>query len=207
MHAGLVVDAAVSFCQKNEIAAIAPIETGKDEESPAIVQVDAVLAQVAFRSGVSVVVGDALHNLADGFFIGAAFKVCGSSVGWTVAMGAFAHELAQELADFFVLVGPAGMSVPKAIFLNVLSGLTVFLGAIIVMGADVGATPTGLILMCGAGTYIYIGCVECVPRAFSPQTTAKMKIFNLGIFILGALAIGLVLIGHKHCEAEGGHGH
>jgi len=46
-----------------------------------------------------VLIGDFFHNLCDGFFIGAAFKGCGSTFGWTVAAGTIGHEVAQELAD------------------------------------------------------------------------------------------------------------
>ena len=74
-------------------------------------------------------------------------------MGWTVAMGAFAHELAQELADYLVLVGPAGLSTPVALGLNVASGTSVLLGGIIVMGTDVEGSTTGMILAFGAGSY------------------------------------------------------
>ena len=43
----------------------------------------------------AVLIGDFFHNLCDGFFIGAAFQVCGNAFGWSV-----------EIADFVVLTGP-----------------------------------------------------------------------------------------------------
>ena len=92
---------------KDDTTAVA---TTKDEESPAIItapdQVE-VNSMESLRTTITICVGDALHNFADGIFIGAAFKVCGDSMGWTVAATAVAHEVVQELADFFVLVGPA----------------------------------------------------------------------------------------------------
>ena len=54
----------------------------------------------------AVVIGDFFHNLCDGFFIGAAFKGCGTAFGWSVAAGTILHELPQEVADFVVLTGP-----------------------------------------------------------------------------------------------------
>ena len=181
----------------------------KDEEMAPVVagngELTAEQAAVQKRTACSIFVGDFLHNMADGFFIGAAFKLCDNSMGWTVAMGAFAHELAQELADFFVLVGPGGMSVPKAILLNVVSGMSVTLGGIIMTATDVGDGFTGNVLIFGAGAYFYIGCVEAVPRAFYPTGTVNMKMVALLLYIVGAACIAFVLFGHEHCAA--GHAH
>ena len=187
---GLVVDATITY--KGSGTAVAEADK-PDEEVPAVG--DAAASEVAntrMRTSISIFVGDFLHNMGDGFFIGAAFKVCGTSMGWTVAWGAFAHELAQELADFFVLVGPAGMKWWKAILLNVVSGLSVILVGIIMMASDVGNTATGLILVFGAGVYVYIGCVEAGPRAFAPTTPANQKLLALFLFVLGAAGIGFV---------------
>ena len=43
----------------------------------------------------AVMIGDFFHNLCDGFFIGAAFQVCGNAFGWSVATGTILHELPQ----------------------------------------------------------------------------------------------------------------
>ena len=53
----------------------------------------------------AVLIGDFFHNLCDGFFIGAAFQVCGNAFGWSIATGTILHELPQEIADFVVLTG------------------------------------------------------------------------------------------------------
>ena len=90
---------------------------------------------------------------------------------------------------------------------QVISGLAVIIGGIIATATDVGNTATGLILVFGAGVYVYIGCVEAAPRAFTPTSTGKQKLIALCMFILGAAGIGLVLFGHEHCEGEGGHAH
>ena len=115
-----------------------------------------------------------------------------------------AHELAQELADYFVLVGPAGLVWWKAIILNVLSGTSVILGGIIVMASDVGDLGTGLILVFGAGVYIYLAAVEAVPRAFTPTTSLKLKLLNLGLFVLGCAGIGFVLYHLRHIIIRAG---
>ena len=136
------------------------VSQAPDEEIPAVGEASQADANAQLRTSISIFVGDFFHNMGDGFFIAAAFKVCGTHMGWTVrtfplscvyisqvcdlwmqlngayfslpsiaihsdtcvcqvAWGAFAHELAQELADFFVLVGPAGLPWWKAILINV----------------------------------------------------------------------------------------
>lgn len=57
----------------------------------------------------TVIVGDLVHNFADGITIGAAFLSCSSTVGWTVTASAVLHELPHELADFMALIN-GGMS-------------------------------------------------------------------------------------------------
>lgn len=56
-----------------------------------------------------VILGDLVHNFADGVTIGAAFLGCSSTVGWTVTAAAVLHEIPHELADFMALVN-GGMS-------------------------------------------------------------------------------------------------
>lgn len=56
----------------------------------------------------SVLIGDALHNLCDGFFIGAGFRYCGDSRGWSIAAATIIHEIAQELSDYTLLTGKVG---------------------------------------------------------------------------------------------------
>ena len=43
----------------------------------------------------AVLLGDLMHNLVDGFFIGAAFRYCGTSFGWSMTGMTVVHELAQ----------------------------------------------------------------------------------------------------------------
>lgn len=58
--------------------------------------------------------------------------------------------------------------------------------------------------MFGGGTYISIGAAECMPVVFEPAKTARMQFMCALLFIIGATAIGLILLDHKHCEVGGG---
>eukprot|EP00242_Pyramimonas_sp_CCMP2087_P009375 CAMPEP_0198212310 /NCGR_PEP_ID=MMETSP1445-20131203/25643_1 /TAXON_ID=36898 /ORGANISM="Pyramimonas sp., Strain CCMP2087" /LENGTH=552 /DNA_ID=CAMNT_0043886727 /DNA_START=176 /DNA_END=1834 /DNA_ORIENTATION=- len=155
---------------------------------------------------VSVVVGDFMHNFADGVFIGTAFHTCGSSMGWTVTAASAFHELAQEVSDFVVLTDPlqGGLKPFKALLLNFLAGTSVILGVVVVLGIDgVTDTATGLILAFGGGVYIHLGATECMPKCYTKANNLKLRFLVLLAFVVGATAIGLVLLDDEHCREEG----
>ena len=164
---------------------------------------------------VSILVGDFLHNFCDGVFIGAAFQSCSHVLGWTIVGTTVCHELAQEIADFILLTKVAGFSIPYSLGVNAASGLSVIIGGIVVNAADLSNMSLGMLLAFGAGNYIYLAASELFPSVHSNgqgqrATSVGRKLFGLSLFALGALAIGLVLLGHEHCEAgssEGGDGH
>eukprot|EP00931_Biecheleriopsis_adriatica_P015213 TRINITY_DN1175_c0_g1_i5.p1 TRINITY_DN1175_c0_g1~~TRINITY_DN1175_c0_g1_i5.p1 ORF type:complete len:619 (+),score=136.90 TRINITY_DN1175_c0_g1_i5:74-1930(+) len=163
--------------------------------------------KVKARKAGAVIVGDFFHNLCDGFFTGAAFKGCGEAFGWGVAAATILHELPQELADFAVLTGPeVAMNKFVALGINFVSGLSVLLGAIIILYSDVSDADVGLLLAFGGGVYIHVGAVDCMPKMYNPKFSLLERLSCFGCFILGAVLIGLILIGHEHC-VPGGDGH
>ena len=156
-----------------------------------------------------ILIGDFFHNLTDGTFIAAAFSGCDPSFGWTVMGSTIAHEVAQEWADYLVLTTVCELQIWKACLLNFLSGTGVFIGVAIVMGSDVGNDTIGVLLAFGGGVYIAVGATECMPRFTEYAKTIGVKITGLLFFCFGAVAIGLILLDHKHCEtgAHAGHNH
>merc|ERR1719316_2392085 len=92
-----------------------------------------------------ILLGDFMHNLVDGIFIGAAFVGCNNQVGWTIVAATIYHELAQEVSDYLVLTDPmqGNLKPVTALALNFVSGLSVVLGAIIVVGAAPGDQTNG----------------------------------------------------------------
>eukprot|EP00747_Dinoflagellata_sp_TGD_P135081 gnl/TRDRNA2_/TRDRNA2_175417_c5_seq2.p1 gnl/TRDRNA2_/TRDRNA2_175417_c5~~gnl/TRDRNA2_/TRDRNA2_175417_c5_seq2.p1 ORF type:complete len:335 (-),score=67.16 gnl/TRDRNA2_/TRDRNA2_175417_c5_seq2:525-1421(-) len=159
----------------------------------------------------AVTVGDFFHNLCDGFFIGAAFKGCGSSFGWGVAVATVLHELPQELADYAVLTGKGvEMTTVQALLINFLTGLSVVLGVIIINASEVDTAAVGLLLSFGGGVYVYIAAVECMPKVHELKLSARTNLLCLLAFTLGAVLIGLILLDHEHCvpdDGSGGHAH
>lgn len=156
-----------------------------------------------------IIIGDFMHNFCDGVFIGSAFAFCGPTLGWSVAMGTIFHEIAQEISDFCILTNPkqGGLNPWVAMIFNFVSGMSVILGVIIMFSLDVSETATGMLLAYGGGVYVHIGSTECMSRVYQQASTLFLRFMWLLSFVVGAAAIGLVLLDHEHCSTGGGHGH
>ncbi|GMH87992.1 hypothetical protein TrVE_jg2379 [Triparma verrucosa] len=152
-----------------------------------------------------VLIGDFIHNFTDGTFIAAAFLSCDSAFGWAVAASTIIHELAQEIADYILLTTVGGFTPFKALMLNFLSGTSIIMGCAVVAESDASTDALGYILCFGAGVYISTGATECMPRVFKYATSFKLRIISFLLFAVGATAIGLILLDHKHCEVGGSH--
>lgn len=97
----------------------------KDKEAKTMLQKKSArkpMAAVAFM----VVLGDGLHNITDGLAIGAAFAV-DPVTGLATSFAILCHELPHELGDFALLL-QTGVSIRRAIFLNIVSSILSFVG-------------------------------------------------------------------------------
>merc|ERR1711912_116083 len=102
-----------------------------------------------------------------------------------------------------------------ALLCNFLSGLSVILGAVVVLAQDsVSNFDQGMLLAFGGGVYLQIGASECMPRVHEYAKTSGLKLLSLLAFAIGATAIGIVLLKHEHCVPDsaaggggGGHAH
>ena len=154
-------------------------------------------ANVRYRFLLSLIVGDFFHNFTDGVFIGAAFA-CSESLAWKIVMVTVGHEIPQELADFAVLTNSLGFSTKKALAYNVISGVSVMLGGIAIMAAEVSNLDNGMLLAYGAGNYLYCATVHMFSQGSKDRFFDAKKLL---VFAVGALAIGLILLDHEHCAA------
>jgi zinc transporter ZupT len=150
----------------------------------------------------SILIGDALHNFCDGVFVGVALTLCENATAYTMIAITLYHEIAQELADYFLLTRHAGLKPCVALPLNFCSGLSIMLGGIVVLTVTVSDMTIGVILSVASGVYIYIAACECLPRVNAVVRTSKDRVTTIAMFILGAVPIGLALLNHSHCEAE-----
>lgn len=157
---------------------------------------------IDMRLILAVLVGDSLCNFADGVFIGIAIFRCNASIAWAVIGVSLYHEIAQELADYFLLTNVAGLVPWKALLVNFTTGLSVVFGGFLVLLVNLSNMSMGVLLALGSGVYIYISCCECIPRVNSvAQGPAHIRI-SCALFAVGAIPIGLTLLGHVHCDAH-----
>ena len=158
------------------------------------------------RSGI--ILGDFMHNLVDGIFIGFGFLNCDSTMGWSITAATVYHEIAQELADYLVLVDPfqGDLAPLPTLTLNFVSGMSVILGVLISVGSGNNDFWHGLLLAFGAGVYLQIAAAECMPRVSVSATSPRLRATSILTFVVGVIAISLVLLNHKHCTAGGSGG-
>jgi zinc and cadmium transporter len=109
-----------------------------------------------------ILIGDGFHNFIDGAVIAAATYIS-VPLGVTTAVAVAAHEIPQEVGDFAILLG-AGYSRVKALWLNVLSGMSAIAG-VLVAGAMINRVPLLLpyFLPVAAASFLYVAMSDLIP--------------------------------------------
>jgi zinc and cadmium transporter len=109
-----------------------------------------------------ILIGDAFHNFIDGAVIAAATYVS-VPLGVTTALAVAAHEIPQEVGDFAILLS-AGYSRVKALWLNVLSGVSAVAG-VLVAGVMIDRAPLVLpyFLPVAAASFLYVAMSDLIP--------------------------------------------
>lgn len=142
--------------------------------------------------GMLILVGDAIHNFADGAMIAAAFLI-DIKLGWLTALAIAAHEIPQEIGDFIVLVN-AGYTRQRALAFNLLSSLAGVVGGI--AGYFAFAASSGLlpyVLMVSAASFIYIALADLVPdlhrqsRLHRRDSLAQLALMLVGVLVVAVL--------------------
>lgn len=164
------------------------VQSNADSESPKI-------STASSRSLIfMVLLGDALHNFADGLAIGAAFTES-ASVGIATTITVFCHELPHELGDYAILVS-SGLSRGRALLFNFLSSLTAFIGLYIGISVSTDDTVRQWIFAITAGLFLYIALADMMPhltKVKGPHGKRLLMIIcnNIGIFV-GVLILVLL---------------
>lgn len=127
-------------------------------------------------------VGDGLHNLLDGSLIGASYLVS-PRVGLATTIAVVLHEIPQELGDFGILVH-SGVAPRRALKLNLLTGSTAILGAVIALVSG-EALSSELLLPIAAGAFIYIASTDLLPELHKEPEPRK-SLLQIGALMLGA---------------------
>jgi zinc and cadmium transporter len=138
-------------------------------------------------SGVLVLVGDSLHNALDGALIAAAFLGSGR-LGVLTTFAVAAHEIPHRVGDFAILV-QAGLSRPRALLLNLATGVASVVGA---AAAYIGLRETQralpYALAFAAAGFLYIAVAGLIPglhRRADPRTSAiQVILIAAGIAVI-----------------------
>ena len=115
-----------------------------------------------------VLIGDAFHNFIDGAIIATAVMTS-IPLGINTAIAVAAHEIPQEVGDVAILLA-AGYSRSRALMLNLLSGASGIVGALLAYFA-VGVVPgvRPYILAFSAASLLYIAMSDLIPDLHRKQ--------------------------------------
>ncbi|XP_073678558.1 zinc transporter ZIP4-like [Garra rufa] len=129
-----------------------------------------------------ITIGDGIHNFADGLAIGAAFSISWRS-GLATSLAVLCHELPHELGDFAILLH-CGLSVKRALLLNVGSSLSSFIGLYIALSVSTETVATEWISAVTAGLFLYVGLADMLPSLIHVDSKRPWLVFsvqNLGL--------------------------
>ena len=137
-----------------------------------------------------VLFGDAFHNFLDGVVIGTAVQTS-IPLGISTALAVATHEIPQELGDFAILLN-AGYSKQKALVLNIVSGLSAILGAVLaVVALDWMPRINQYILSVAAASFLYVAMADLIPDLhrgrIDARTLRELVLAVAGIFTVVAL--------------------
>ncbi|WP_377156871.1 ZIP family metal transporter [Roseateles chitinivorans] len=151
----------------------------------------------AGRGGLSVLVGDSIHNFCDGIIIAAAF-LADHHLGWVTAMAIVAHEIPQEVGDYIVLLN-AGFTRKKALFFNAVSGMAAVVGGLVgyyVVGPWQQLFP--YLLVAASSSFVYVSVADLIPQLQRrlPWKDTALQLLWLGVGIVFVL----IVVGGKHAH-------
>lgn len=147
--------------------------------------------------GVLILVGDSIHNLADGLMIAAAFLI-DAKLGWLTAVVIATHEIPQEIGDFIVLLN-AGYSRKRAILFNALSGMSAVVGGVFgYFALQVGQAWLAYVITVAAASFVYIALADLVPD-MQRQRKTRASMLQFALMCLG---IGLIALITQHVHSH-----
>ncbi len=142
-------------------------------------------------------IGDAIHNFADGIVVATAFIV-NPAVGFATAIAIAFHEIPQEIAEFGVLLS-AGYSKKRAALLNFISALSIVFGALFTMFlAEQFGSFLWILTGIAAGNLLYISASDLLPEMHGDHTPTRHFLLSFFALIFGIVVIvGMVTLSHE----------
>jgi len=148
-------------------------------------------------------IGDGIHNIADGVVLGGAFLI-DPTVGVATAAALALHEIPQEIVEFGVLIR-AGYSRSAAALYNLISASTIILGTILIMiVAEYATGYVWLITGVAAGNLLFLAASDLLPRIHGNLKNYGSIWHSTISIILGFVIMTTILVWtHEYF----GHGH
>ena len=144
---------------------------------------------------------DAIHNIGDGIVIVVSFAAS-SLLGIASAVSIAAHEMLQEISEFFVY-REAGLSVRMALWLNFLTSSTILIGAVgaffLLERFEALEVP---LLGLSVGAYLIVVFHDLIPHSLSSVSDRAHLVRHVAYFLIGAILMGLLITYLPHAEPE-----
>ena len=138
-----------------------------------------------------VIIGDAFHNFIDGAIICTAV-LSSVPLGVNTAIAVAAHEIPQEVGDVAILLG-AGYSRRRALVLNLASGGSGILGALLAFAAvQIVPTIRPFVLAFSSASLLYIAMSDLIPDLHRGQIDADAL---SQVLLIGAGIATIVVFG------------
>lgn len=152
-------------------------------------------------------IGDAIHNVADGVILGAAFMI-NPAVGVATAIGLALHEIPQEIVEFGVLIR-AGYTRTQAAIRNFFSASSIVIGVVMTYAlAEYAAASMWIVTALAAGSLLYLAASDLLPRIHGGEETYDRFWLTIVAIVLGFTVMTSTLawthetFGHGHDENE-----
>lgn len=146
------------------------------------------------RSGLMILIGNAVHNFCDGVVIATAF-LASPGLGIATTLAIVAHAVPQQVGDFAVLIH-SGFTRARAFAFNVTAGLATVAGALAgyyALADMAQLLPT--VLAIASASLLYVAVADLIPslhRRPEPVETAKQLLaIGLGIAIIAGVRLVL----------------
>ncbi len=156
------------------------------------------------KTGIKILTGDTIHNIADGLVLVSAFSVS-KEFGFFVTISILIHEIIQEISEYFVL-RDSGFSRKKALAFNFLSSLSIFVGILIGYLLIQNETIQAVLLGFSAGIFLHIVFHDLLPYHELQKNETKNSWKHILVLCLG---IGIMILinlatphTHTHDDAE-----
>ncbi|CAF0849164.1 unnamed protein product [Rotaria sordida] len=150
-------------------------------------------SKVTRVTGWMIILGDGIHNFADGLAIGAAFSER-LMLGFTTTIAIGCHELPHEFGDYAVLI-QSGFSHYRAIFWNFISATTAFIGFFVGAAISTNESVRQWIFAVTIGMFLYIALVDLLPTLISDRNFQFRRFICVNIgFLIGVIIMFLLAV-------------